>query len=156
MMTYPGAPMLYYGDEIGLEGGRDPDCRRAMLWDQSRWNHDLLAAVKRYIALRKHYAAVWRGGAYARLYAQGMVYVFARQRDRQTVVVGLNAGTREAKLDLDVHRLFPRWGPRARRVEWSAVHGDRRLCARSQHPRTRWLCMGRGEAVLMPYSNQWR
>jgi len=107
MMTYPGAPMIYYGDEVGLEGGRDPDCRRAMLWDQSRWNHDLLAAVKRYIALRKQYAALWRGGAYAHLYAQGMVYVFARQRDRQTVIVGLNAGTSEAKLDLDVHLLLP-------------------------------------------------
>jgi cyclomaltodextrinase / maltogenic alpha-amylase / neopullulanase len=43
-MTYPGAPMLYYGDEIGLEGGRDPDCRRAMLWDHTRWDHDLLGA----------------------------------------------------------------------------------------------------------------
>jgi Neopullulanase-like, C-terminal domain len=36
-----------------------------------------------------------------------LVYVFARQRDRQTVVVGLNADTREAKLDLDVHVLLP-------------------------------------------------
>jgi neopullulanase len=47
MMTYPGAPMLYYGDEIGLEGGRDPDCRRAMLWDHTRWDPDLLGAVTR-------------------------------------------------------------------------------------------------------------
>jgi cyclomaltodextrinase / maltogenic alpha-amylase / neopullulanase len=117
MMTYPGAPMLYYGDEIGLEGGRDPDCRRAMLWDQARWNHDLRAAVQRYIALRKRYAAVWRGGTYVHLYAQGMVYVFARQRDRHTVIVGLNAGTREAQLDLDVHCLFPNGG--LVRAEWS-------------------------------------
>jgi cyclomaltodextrinase / maltogenic alpha-amylase / neopullulanase len=117
MMTYPGAPMIYYGDEVGMEGGRDPDCRRAMLWDQSRWNHDLLAAVKRYIALRKQYAALWRGGAYAHLYAQGMVYVFARQRDRQTVIVGLNAGSSEAKLDLDVHLLLPDGGHV--RAEWS-------------------------------------
>ena len=106
MMTYPGAPMIYYGDEVGMEGGRDPDCRRAMLWDQSRWNHDLLAAVKRYITLRKKYVALWRDGAYAHLYAQDMVYVFARQRDQQTVIVGLNAGSSEAQLDLDVHLLL--------------------------------------------------
>ena len=55
-----------------------------MLWDPARWDHDLRAAVQRYIALRKKYAAVWRGGAYVHLYAQGMVYVFARQRDRHT------------------------------------------------------------------------
>jgi len=28
-MTYPGAPSIYYGDEIGMEGGHDPDNRRA-------------------------------------------------------------------------------------------------------------------------------
>ena len=117
MMTYPGAPMIYYGDEIGLEGGRDPDCRRAMLWDQARWNHDLRATVQRYLALRKRYAAVWRGGAYAHVYAQGKVYVFTRQHDRHTVLVGLNAGTSEVKLDLDVHRLFPNGGHV--RAEWS-------------------------------------
>jgi cyclomaltodextrinase len=118
MMTYPGAPMIYYGDEVGMEGGRDPDCRRAMLWDPSRWNHDLLATVKRYIALRKKYAALWRSGAYAHLYAQGMVYVFARQLDRQTVIVGLNAGTSEAQLDLDVHLLLPNGV--CVRAEWSS------------------------------------
>ena len=46
------------------------------------------------IALRKRYAPVWRGGAYVHLYAQDKVSVFARQRDRHTVLVGLNAGTR--------------------------------------------------------------
>jgi neopullulanase len=50
MMTYPGAPMIYYGDEIGMMGGHDPDCRRAMHWHPSTWNHELLAAVKKYIA----------------------------------------------------------------------------------------------------------
>src|SRR5262245_64748065 len=100
--------MLYYGDEIGLEGGRDPDCRRAMLWDHTRWNHDLRAAVQRYIALRKRYAAVWRDGTYVPLYAQDKVYVFARQHDQHTVIVGLNAGTSAVTLDLEVQRLLDR------------------------------------------------
>ncbi|MFA6457748.1 MAG: glycoside hydrolase family 13 protein, partial [Bacteroidota bacterium] len=38
-MTYLGAPMIYYGDEIGMEGGKDPDCRRCMIWDESHWNN---------------------------------------------------------------------------------------------------------------------
>ncbi len=51
------------------------------------------------------------------LYAQDKVYGFARQRDRHTVMVGLNAGTRAVTLDLDVHRLFPN-GTHVR-AEWS-------------------------------------
>ena len=39
-MTLPGAPCLYYGDEIGLAGGNDPDCRRAFPWDETRWDHE--------------------------------------------------------------------------------------------------------------------
>lgn len=117
MMTYPGAPMIYYGDEVGMEGGKDPDCRRAMRWDPATWNHDLHATVKKDIALRKKYAALWRRGAYARLYAQGMVYVFARQHNQQTVIVGVNAGHNGVRLDLDVHLLLP--NGTAVRVEWS-------------------------------------
>jgi hypothetical protein len=51
------------------------------------------------------------------VYAQGKVYVFTRQHDRHTVLVGLNAGTSEVTLDLDVHRLFPNGGHV--RAEWS-------------------------------------
>ena len=32
-MTYLGAPMIYYGDEVGMWGANDPDCRKPMLWD---------------------------------------------------------------------------------------------------------------------------
>ena len=130
MLTYPGAPMIYYGDEIGMAGGLDPDCRRAMIWELSRWNHDLHTAIKKYIALRKKYQALWRQGTYAHLYAQEKVYVFARQRAQQTVIVGLNAGTSTVRLDLDVHRLLPNgatiweeWGSTQHTVTEGYVRG---------------------------------
>jgi glycosidase len=51
-LTSPGAPMVYYGDEIGLEGGEDPDCRRTMPWDRNDWDEDLFDWHRRLIALR--------------------------------------------------------------------------------------------------------
>ncbi|RLD04913.1 MAG: alpha-amylase, partial [Chloroflexi bacterium] len=39
--AYPGAPAIYYGDEIGLDGDKDPDCRRAFPWDKKDWKGDL-------------------------------------------------------------------------------------------------------------------
>lgn len=33
LFTMPGSPCIYYGTEIAMEGGHDPDCRRCMPWD---------------------------------------------------------------------------------------------------------------------------
>jgi cyclomaltodextrinase len=101
MMTYPGAPMIYYGDEIGMLGGKDPDCRRAMIWDEARWDAALRATIKDYIALRRKYHAL-RRGKYVNLYADGRVQLFARQGDGETVIVALNAGKTSADLEVDV------------------------------------------------------
>ena len=61
MLTYPGAPCIYYGDEIGLDGRHDPDCRKAFPCDENRWNHDLRDFFKRCIALRWAHPALRRG-----------------------------------------------------------------------------------------------
>jgi len=38
MMSSPGIPLIYYGDEVGLAGGGDPDNRRMMVWDDATLN----------------------------------------------------------------------------------------------------------------------
>jgi neopullulanase len=120
MMTYPGAPMIYYGDEIGMVGAKDPDCRRAMVWDETRWDHDLRAAVKKYIALRKKYIALRRRGEYAHLYSSGEAYAFGRKRDNETVIVALNAGKTTTTLNLNVELLLENGV--SVRDEWSDTH----------------------------------
>ena len=60
-MTLPGAPCVYYGDEIGLEGREDPDCRRGYPWDPARQDGALRAFVSGLIALRKSEPALRRG-----------------------------------------------------------------------------------------------
>jgi len=39
-MTMPGAPMIYYGDEAGMWGGDDPDCRKPMVWAELQYDHE--------------------------------------------------------------------------------------------------------------------
>ena len=98
-MTYPGAPLIFYGDELGLMGGKDPDMRRAMPWDPSRWNHELLDNVKRLIALRRTHAAL-REGSYETLLASGMIYAFARADERDVFVVAFNVGPQGVTVSL--------------------------------------------------------
>ena len=59
--SVPGAPCVYYGDEIGLEGANDPDCRRAFPWDEAAWDQPTLTFVRSVLRLR-HDVAVLRGG----------------------------------------------------------------------------------------------
>ena len=107
-MTFPGAPCVYYGDEIGLEGGPDPDCRRAFPWDEARWEHDLLAFFRRAMALRHAHPAL-RRGRYVRLHADDPhgVYAFARQAEGETLAVVLNDGPAGYALDVPAGGLFP-------------------------------------------------
>lgn len=99
LCTYPGAPSIYYGDEIGLAGGpTDPLARRAFPWDRPRtWNHALLQYTKDVIGLRRRHVAL-RTGAYHSLAADETTYAFARvpesgtAPDQMPIVVAVNAG----------------------------------------------------------------
>jgi glycosidase len=53
MMTHTGAPSVYYGNEVGMTGKQDPDCRRPMLWKTEDQDIELLAFMKQLIRVRK-------------------------------------------------------------------------------------------------------
>ena len=89
MFTYPGAPCIYYGDEIGMDGEHDPYCRKAFLWDESTWDTNLRSYAKKLIALRKENLA-FRRGDFKRLWSADGVYVFSRSLDGQTFFVAMN------------------------------------------------------------------
>jgi glycosidase len=61
LFTLCGVPAIYYGDEIGLLGGRDPDCRRTFNWDESQWMTTLRDWIKKLIRFRKDKVALRRG-----------------------------------------------------------------------------------------------
>lgn len=91
MCTFPGAPCVYYGDEIGLSGGRpDAAARKTFPWDHPEtWNTSLLAYYKETIALRHAHEAL-RLGAYRRLLASPDVYAFARSWQETVLGVAVN------------------------------------------------------------------
>jgi cyclomaltodextrinase len=105
-MSYPGVPCIFYGDEIGLAGGPDPDCRRAFPWeDRERWNEELLDFFKTVIRARHRYRAL-RHGSYTRLHAAGSVYAFARHTDDEAVIVVLNTAESPCSVTLPVANYY--------------------------------------------------
>ena len=77
-MTLPGAPCIYYGEEIGMNGGPDPGCRGAFPWEeQESWDCDSLDFHRKAIALRHSHPAL-RTGAYRTLVAAGDIFGFSR------------------------------------------------------------------------------
>lgn len=61
LFTYIGTPCIFYGDEVGLTGDGDPDCRKCMEWDSARQDLELNDFYKLMIALRKKHAALRKG-----------------------------------------------------------------------------------------------
>jgi cyclomaltodextrinase len=110
LMTFPGAPCIYYGDELGLTGGHDPYCRGTIPWDgaganegegSGEWDRALLDYVRRLTTLRRENPALRRGD-FRILHAHGDLLVFARHTGGNSVVVALNRGPRQLPLDLPV------------------------------------------------------
>ncbi len=99
LFTIIGAPCIYYGDEIGLDGGHDPDCRKAFPWEQSKWDKDLLEYAKACIALRKEHA-VLRRGEYQRVYVEGGVMAFARYDNKEKLVTIFNVSAQPQTIEI--------------------------------------------------------
>jgi glycosidase len=118
-MTYVGAPAIYYGDEVALEGQRDPDCRRPFPWN---WEQDAKrTAMHTWYStlanLRDAHAAL-RTGDFRTVSTSGMTYVYTRKGSREEFLVAMNAGRSPAEVAID---LAP-WGGKVKAVD--AVTGE--------------------------------
>jgi glycosidase len=106
-MSIPGAPCIYYGDEIGLDGGHDPDCRKSFPWEEDKWDKDLLAFAKKVIKMRKKYPAL-RRGSFNRLWSADGVYGFSRSFDGQTLIVALNTSESPQQAEVSYEAKHPK------------------------------------------------
>ncbi len=104
-MTAPGAPCIYYGDEIGMSSAGLPHCRGAFPWqNEERWNHRRLQFYREITGTRRRYRSL-QFGNFNCLYAKGDVFVFSRQIDGETAIVGFNAGTQEHSIEISTTNL---------------------------------------------------
>jgi len=101
LFTYIGAPCIYYGDEIGIDGGPDPECRKSFNWDEKTWNHGLRSYLKELAQLRKAEVAL-RRGTYQRVYSDADVLVYLRKHEKDTLLVVINTSDNEKHPVIDM------------------------------------------------------
>ncbi len=103
-MTYVGSPHIYYGNEVALHGGRDPDCRRTFPWDQidAPARASTLEHFRTVTNLRHEYADALKLGDFRTVHAQGDVYAYLREHGDQRVLVALNNGSTGTSVTLPV------------------------------------------------------
>ena len=109
-MTYVGAPMIWYGTEVGMWGSGDPNNRKPMLWKdlepygvpgENAVMTDQLDFYRRVTALRNAHPAL-RTGSFRTILTDDAqdTWVFLRELDGEQVLVALNAGDKAATIDL--------------------------------------------------------
>jgi cyclomaltodextrinase / maltogenic alpha-amylase / neopullulanase len=104
-MTMPGAPCVYYGDEIGMSAGGDPFCREAFPWQKpDSWDTSLQDFYRAAITMRQAHPAL-QTGDFSFLLAGGKTAVYRRRLGDQEALVAFNAGKLPKAVNLPAEEL---------------------------------------------------
>ena len=91
LLTTPGAPMLYMGDEFGQHGGADPDNRRMLNFELTSSQHELRNFTSELAKIRGEYAAL-NSGLYNTHYVENDILAYQMSTAEESVLVVLNRG----------------------------------------------------------------
>ncbi|MEK8048238.1 glycoside hydrolase family 13 protein [Ideonella margarita] len=124
-MSYPGAPTIYYGDEVGLAGGDDPDNRRPYPWADEGGQPDLalLAQMKQLTTMRHAHPVLRRGTLLAPLQVGTHTLVLGRQLGKDWAITAFNNADHAIDVQVDV----PAGAPQA----WKDALGGAAVKARN-------------------------
>ncbi len=103
-MTYVGTPHIWYGDEIGMMGAHDPDCRRPFNWKYTEDSNKVALRdyYKKLIQIRKDNSCL-RTGSFKTLIADGMVYGYIRSDKDGIISVLINNDTISHKIEVPIN-----------------------------------------------------
>jgi alpha-glucosidase len=100
VLTYPGVPSIFAGDEIGLEGSWGEDGRRTINWqDRSGWDHAFMDQVRQLISIRKSNDALVHGGL-RWIAAEKDFILYLRESKEQSILVFVSRKGVKATIDL--------------------------------------------------------
>ncbi len=113
-MTNVGAPMVYYGDEVGMWGANDPDCRKPMIWDDIQYedsdvsiNSDLFDFYKKAISIRRNNVSLNIGDFQTLITNDSEnLYAFMRSSAKQKIVVVINNSDSDKVIQLPIKGKF--------------------------------------------------
>ena len=102
LLTFPGSPCIYYGDEIGLTGGMDPGCRKCMVWEEAEQNLELHSEIKWLISLRKQEPLLANDGQFEFIYTLNNEHIVSYRKfnERQSVYIFINPTDHEQAFTL--------------------------------------------------------
>ena len=105
-LTYQGIPMIYYGDEIGMEGENDPDCRRGMIWEEQKWDKEFFELYRKLISLKRTSKALNVDDVKERFF--GDVLCFERSTDDEIIYVFFNPTKSFQKIKISTPEILGR------------------------------------------------
>jgi glycosidase len=123
LLTYPGAPGIYYGDEIGMEGGKDPACRHTFNWDESTWKIDLRQWVKMLIRLRKERISLRRGDFQPLHTGHADVFAYSRTEGKESFIIVGNVSPQETLTVIDLRNTLLNEQENIRNLLGTEVYG---------------------------------
>ena len=96
--TLPGVPSVYYGDEIGMQGMKDPFNRECMAWDSP--NEELHKWYKRLGEIRRG-SKVFANGEFVPFYCNYKTIAYVRDDGNNQILVAINLDDTEADIPVD-------------------------------------------------------